>query len=120
MVRKAYLMKCGHVAMATNTKGDPVCVTCVGINKNAEIIDNSPSDLTGRKAFCPHCKKEVPSDYNLPFFSYRGAHFKSSLWNSINSTIKTLFKKLRSEGYHGDFINYGTIPKKYLSRFIKL
>lgn len=88
----APMMKCGHSANAINGHGNPSCVICVGIHPGAEIIDDNPSDLTGRKARCTYfgkvpkgrnhegptgcvrgkpCMCEKPSSSELAFFSYQ-------------------------------------------------
>lgn len=68
------LMKCGHTANATTVVDGveiPCCAICAGIVDGAyEIDDNAPS-LEGRTAKCSYCDREVPSDYNLPFFEHK-------------------------------------------------
>jgi hypothetical protein len=64
------MMKCGHAANATDSKGNPVCVICIGIDPGAEIVDESPPNLEGRTARCVYCSCEEPSSPNLPFFEY--------------------------------------------------
>lgn len=59
------LMKCGHTANAETSTGQPCCIIC----GCTEIMPKP--DLTGRKARCSFCGKEVDSNYNLPFFEYR-------------------------------------------------
>lgn len=59
------LMKCGHTANA-ESNGKPCCVICDCF----EIDENKP-DLTGRKARCSYCGKQVDSNFNLPFFEYK-------------------------------------------------
>lgn len=61
-------MKCGHAANATQKNGDPCCVICVGIDKGATVIAETP-DLKGREAKCG-CKKIVSSGTNLAFFEH--------------------------------------------------
>jgi hypothetical protein len=66
------LMKCGHSANSTDTKGNPVCVICIGIVAGADEIVKEPPSLEGRFARCSygdHAK--VPSSYDLAFFEYR-------------------------------------------------
>lgn len=70
-MRKAYMMKCGHAANATNGKGNPCCVICSGINKGADEIDETPPNLDRRTAMCTYCRKESSSAIELPFFRYR-------------------------------------------------
>jgi len=65
------LMKCGHVAQGVDSKGNPVCVICVGITPDAEIIEDNLPDLNSRIAICTYCGKTRPSDFGLPFFEYR-------------------------------------------------
>ena len=64
------LMKCGHAANAT-MEGGPVCVICYGISPGADVADESPLDLTGRKATCPYCSAVVDSSRSLAFFEHR-------------------------------------------------
>ena len=66
------LMKCGHVALATDGQGKPVCPICVGINTGATEVDENPPDLTGRMACCDSCGYKKPSAFGLPFFEFRG------------------------------------------------
>lgn len=70
----AVMMKCGHAANATKEGGKPCCVICIGINSGADLVDETPPSLDGRNAVCDYfdCMKKVPSDFNLPFFEYRG------------------------------------------------
>lgn len=72
---KENLMKCGHVAVAVDDKGKPVCPICVGIVKGAEEEETKLPDLTGRKAVCNQCKHRPPtkvdSKFSLAFFEYR-------------------------------------------------
>ena len=87
------MMKCGHAANAVEGKtGKPSCVICVGIHPGAMEIDDSPPDLSKRKARCLYhgsiprgglhesnygckrgeaCNCERPSDSKLPFFEHR-------------------------------------------------
>lgn len=65
------IMKCGHVAQGKDEAGNPVCVICVGITPNAKIIDESKPNLEGRKATCFYCRREQPSNTDLPFFEHR-------------------------------------------------
>ena len=76
-MEKPPLMKCGHTANATDSKGNPCCVICSGIDVGAVIVENSPPDISGRTAKCLQCKKEVPSDFSLPFFEL-GAWLETS------------------------------------------
>lgn len=70
------MMKCGHSANAFNEKKEPCCAICVGTTPNAEIVDDNPPDLTGRKARCHYsqpkrgytCRGIVDSSPDLPFF----------------------------------------------------
>ncbi|MEM2125020.1 MAG: hypothetical protein QXQ53_01320 [Candidatus Methanosuratincola sp.] len=64
------MMRCGHVALATDGEGRPICPMCVGIVEGATEVAEVPS-LVGRKARCTACGREVDSDLNLPFFGYR-------------------------------------------------
>jgi len=87
------MMKCGHAASGTDSDGNPVCVSCYGIDPGAKIIDTDPPNLAGRMARCAYygqqyerrrcecdtCRKqpdgrchcERPSSPDLAFF---GAH----------------------------------------------
>lgn len=69
------LMKCGCVASAVcRASGgqtfDPPIPSCP-VHDCLDMAEQVP-DLAGRTAKCAHCKKEVPSNYDLPFFEYRG------------------------------------------------
>ena len=65
------LMKCGHAANATNSRGEPSCVICIGIDPGAEQIDPNPPSMEGRKARCTYCKRETKSDTTkLAFFEH--------------------------------------------------
>lgn len=72
------MMMCGHAAQGTRQEdGKPVCVICIGIDPNAEIVDDSPPNLDGRKAICHYRfgnkgeHSEVDSSYGLAFFEHR-------------------------------------------------
>lgn len=79
----APMMKCGHAANATR-EGQPVCVICFGIVPGADVVDDSPPDLTGRFAICSYVrdaslghsgkyagrKDPVPSSPKLAFFQH--------------------------------------------------
>lgn len=72
----AYLMKCGHVANATDdSTGSPVCAICFGITKDAEVVVGEcfgTNGLEGRKAVCVYGGHgEINSSWDLPFFEYR-------------------------------------------------
>jgi hypothetical protein len=60
------LMKCGHVAMAHDIKGNPYCIIC----DCKEVAEELPS-LEGRMATCSYCGHEKKSSFDLPFFEYR-------------------------------------------------
>lgn len=85
------LMKCGHTANGIDKDGKPVCVICFGIRPGAIEIDETPPDLTNRRARCTYygsvpsgrnhesnygCKRgecclcERPSIEKLPFFEH--------------------------------------------------
>lgn len=68
-----YLMQCGHVANATNGKGEAVCVICDCEKVVSEC--SGTKGLEGRFAICSQHKREintpVPSRWELPFFEYR-------------------------------------------------
>ena len=70
-----FMMKCGHASNAHDQYGNPVCVICVGMNPDAEIVDHEILDpyegLYGREASCPYCGCRSESSWNLPFFEYR-------------------------------------------------
>lgn len=66
------MMKCGHAANAIDEKGNPCCVICISINKEAEQIEDNPPDLKGRLAKCGCCKNKEKSSFGLAFFEYRG------------------------------------------------
>ena len=76
------MMKCGCAANATcssmgGEKYDPPIPCCV-IHDCIEVMEEKP-DLTGRKSMCGYGDKKggnfpavADSDWNLPFFEYRG------------------------------------------------
>lgn len=78
------LMECGHVAQAKDQHGNPVCVICIGIDKGATRIVQTKPDLTGRKAKCAYGHNEVASNYDLPFFEYKGVGSFESLQRCKN------------------------------------
>lgn len=67
------MMMCGHAANATNALNEPACAICVGIDAGAEIVNDSPPDLSGREAICSYgCKHSIrSSSTNLAFFEHR-------------------------------------------------
>lgn len=68
------LMKCGHIANAIDSKGNPICAICAGVNPGFDKTDhecNGSEGLKGRKAVCQYCGAEVDSNWDLPFFKYR-------------------------------------------------
>lgn len=69
---KMPMMACGHTAQGFvgSERTQPVCVICYGITPKALIVADAP-DLTGRKAVCAYCDKEVDSNIDLPFFEHR-------------------------------------------------
>ena len=68
------MMKCGHVAQGVESETKkPICIICMGIHTGATEVDDTPPDLTGRKARCSYfrrCGTEVDSNYKLAFFGY--------------------------------------------------
>jgi len=64
------LMKCGHAPNGTDSKGNPVCVICIGFTEKARIVAEEPN-LEGRTARCTYCGQERPSSTKLAFFEYR-------------------------------------------------
>ena len=70
MDKKTPLMKCGHAANAKDSKGNPVCVICVGIHPGAKEIEEESPDLSNRKAICSYGHAIVPSSTELAFFEY--------------------------------------------------
>ena len=77
------MMKCGHSANGVIRDNKPVCVICYGISDGADIIEEKPIDLTGRKARCSYygktfthrgrkvtCTGEVDSKVSLAFFEH--------------------------------------------------
>jgi hypothetical protein len=71
------LMKCGHSAQSTVTRPDgsrgPACVICYGIIDGADVINDNPPSLEGRKAQCAYrksCKNVEDSDLDLAFFRH--------------------------------------------------
>ena len=68
------MLKCGHAANAhveRDGKSIPCCAICAGISAGYDEIDDSPPDLSGRKARCSYCKHIVDSGTSLAFFEYR-------------------------------------------------
>ena len=66
-MRILYKMKCGHVSNSTcNDK--PYCVICSCGLVEKEVKSNE--GLENRLASCIYCRREKPSDWELPFFSY--------------------------------------------------
>lgn len=66
------LMKCGHSANGFGVVEGvrtPCCVCCFPRPESMRLAP--PPDLEGRKARCPDCGSEVPSDVGLAFFGYR-------------------------------------------------
>lgn len=47
----AVMMKCGHAANATSD-GKPACVICAMIDSGWNVVDDSPPDLSQRRARC--------------------------------------------------------------------
>jgi len=73
------MMECGHAANATNSKGEPSCVICIGIHPGAEKVVKKGPNLTGRIAKCAYgCGSEKPSSTSLPFFEYCGAESREA------------------------------------------
>lgn len=75
------MMKCGHAAqgLLRRPEGDiPACVICAP-DPDAYTVDDTPPDLTGRRAKCSYrkrrdgqlCTSEVDSSPNEAFFEYR-------------------------------------------------
>lgn len=71
-MKKVAMMKCGCTANSVNTIKK--CQSCV-IHNCDEIEENTP-DLTGRMAHCSCCEKKEESNFELPFFRYRGVGSK--------------------------------------------
>lgn len=69
------MMKCGHAANAKTQidgKWVPSCAICSGTKEGAHIVDDTPPDLTGRKANCSYGKHAiVDSSPDLAFFEHR-------------------------------------------------
>lgn len=64
------LMGCGHAANAVDGSGNPCCVICFG-DPRARTVVEKPS-LEGRRSKCGDCDEIVPSNWDLPFFEFRG------------------------------------------------
>jgi hypothetical protein len=64
-------MKCGHTSQGHDRDGNPVCIICVGIKAEAQIIEDKLPDLTNRKAKCNYCSNTKDSNFNLAFFEYK-------------------------------------------------
>lgn len=80
------LMKCGCVALATDSDGRLVCPIHIGMTPTAEQVEDSPPSLDGRMAECSYCSNKRPSDYSLPFF-------QSGRWHRgvLDSSIDTFY-----------------------------
>jgi len=72
-------MKCGHIAIAIDDKGRPVCPICFGLHPGAEVVEDDRPSLEGRQALCVYKfgrkgqqHSPVPSSWDLPFFEYCG------------------------------------------------
>lgn len=59
------LMKCGHVSMARDDKGNPYCLIC-----DCKEVEDSKPNLEGRMAHCTECASVTNSKWSLPFFGY--------------------------------------------------
>ena len=73
-IRKLYLMKCGHIANAVDSAGNPICAICTRIKPEAYQVDREVSGtegLEGRKAKCDYCNMTQDSNWGLPFFRYQ-------------------------------------------------
>jgi hypothetical protein len=69
MSRHNNILKCGHspnAVMRTKDGDIPCCVIC----DCTEFAEEAP-DLTGRKARCTYCKREIPSSFALAFFQHQ-------------------------------------------------
>lgn len=77
------LMKCGHVAMAHDIKGNPYCIIC----DCKEVAEELPS-LEGRMATCSYCGHEEKSSYDLPFFEYRKDKKQMNIIVDVKDGIK--------------------------------
>ncbi len=62
------MMACGCVAQGTH-KGEPVCVSHMGILPGAYEVAETP-DLAGRVAVCVDCRRERESATALAFFTH--------------------------------------------------
>lgn len=67
----AIMMKCGHSANAVNEHGKPSCAICAGLTPNADIVDDTPLDLSKRKAKCSDCGTIKQSSTDLAFFGHK-------------------------------------------------
>lgn len=68
MARK--LMMCGCLSTGVDAKGRPVCASHVGIEPGAEVVNENPPNLDGRRAKCRYCENIRPSGFNLPYFRW--------------------------------------------------
>ncbi len=64
------LMDCGHIAQASDRKGKPVCVMCIGKKEGATVV-SEVTDLSQRKSRCTHCGEISHTDTELPGFRHR-------------------------------------------------
>lgn len=66
------MMKCGHASQGIMSQtGRPVCTCCHGLREGADVVDDNPPSLEGRKAKCSYCGNKRDSNTNLAFFGYR-------------------------------------------------
>jgi hypothetical protein len=73
------MMECGHAANATDSKGNPTCVICIGFKAGATKVVATPN-LEGRTAMCTYCKVQEPSSMALAFFEHRPERDKDSFY----------------------------------------
>ena len=71
MIGKKAMMACGHATNARNSKGEPACAICVGIDPGAEVVVEEPINAVGRFAKCS-CGVKKPSSTDLAFFEFLG------------------------------------------------
>lgn len=69
---KTKLMKCGHSANAIMTGTDGIKRDCCAIcaPHPTAFEEATTPNLDGRIALCAYCRKEAPSNVDLPFFEY--------------------------------------------------
>ncbi len=89
------MMKCGHVAQATDERDKPHCVICWPDPEAAQVAE--APDLTGRKSECSTCRASiVPSSIDLPFFEYKGSESPHAITKCVCGYYEVAHEKPRN------------------------